>query len=153
MLKLVDKVIYLQEGETVYFGRPFSTHKFLDRVLNTTIKKDSNPICTLSNLFNRRISRDKNIEDYQMNRKKVAKESLSVFNTKYFQGELKESSDLPNPKKKFRENFFMCFLILAKRIILFTFRDRFALLYYIIMIIVLGLLGCLLFRRLDGVYV
>lgn len=42
---------------------------------------------------------------------------------------------------------------MAKRIILFTFRDRFALLYYIIMIIVLGGFGCILFEKLDGEYI
>jgi len=57
MLKLVDKIIYLHEGETVYFGRPFKTHAFLNGVLNTTLKMESNPICTLSNLFNHRIER------------------------------------------------------------------------------------------------
>lgn len=57
MLKLVDKVIYLHEGETVYFGRPFKTHSFLSRVLGTNLKSESNPICTLSNLFNSRIER------------------------------------------------------------------------------------------------
>lgn len=60
---------------------------------------------------------------------------------------------MPSPNPKFRENFFRCFLILAKRIILFTVRDRFALLYYIVMIILLGGFGCILFENLDGEYI
>ena len=153
MLKLVDKIIYLHDGETVYFGKPFKTHAFLNRVLNTSLKMESNPICTLSNLFNHRIQRKAELQDYQKNRKLVTAESLSAFNAKYFQGDLKDAENLPNPNKKFRENFFKCFFILAKRIILFTFRDRFALLYYILMIIVLGGFGCILFEKLDGEYI
>lgn len=153
MLKLVDKMIYLHEGETVYFGRPFKTHDFLNRVLNTNLRTESNPICTLSNLFNQRIERKGELQDYQQNKRLVVAESLSSFNKKYFLDELKTAKELPNPNKKFRENFFKCFFILAKRIILFTFRDRFALLYYIIMIIVLGGFGCILFQKLDGEYI
>jgi ABC-type multidrug transport system ATPase subunit len=153
MLKLVDKVIYLHEGETVYFGRPFKTHSFLSRVLGTNLKSESNPICTLSNLFNSRIERKGELKDYQNNKKVVTAASLSSFNKKHFLGELKDASELPNPNKKFRENFFKCFFILAKRIILFTIRDRFALLYYIILIIVLGGFGCILFEKLDGEYI
>lgn len=63
-----------------------------------------------------------------------------------------DASYLPISNKKFRESFIKKFFIVAERIIKFTFRDFYALQFYIIEIIVLCTFGCALFFNLNNNY-
>ena len=63
MLKLVDKIVYMHEGETIYFGPPFEVPEFVTKVLKIDLHEISNPICLLSNLLNKNIARRKKLKD------------------------------------------------------------------------------------------
>ena len=88
MLKLVDKIIYIHEGETIYFGDPFECHNFISKVLKLKLNHSSNPLCTISHLLNKNIAKMKNLKDSTQNRLLVTYESYRRFQGAYFIGEL-----------------------------------------------------------------
>ena len=47
MLKFVDKILYIDKGETIYYGKPFETASFLNKCLKTEALDNSNPICLI----------------------------------------------------------------------------------------------------------
>jgi hypothetical protein len=153
MLKLIDKIAYVHEGETIFYGNPFEAQGFISNILKTKPITDSNPICTISNLLNKNLHRGKKLKDSDQNRLLVTYESFSKFKMSHFIQKLAPHSELPKANKKFREHFIKRFFIVASRIIQFTVRDYYALLFYVIEIIVLGAFGCVLFYNLDGVYI
>jgi hypothetical protein len=93
------------------------------------------------------------LKDSTQNRLLVTYESYKKFQEEHFNAELEPAENLPIPDEKFREGFFKRFLILAVRIFQFTIRDFYALMFYIVEIIVLGAFGCTLFYNLDNDYI
>jgi ABC-2 type transporter len=112
-----------------------------------------NPICMLSDFLNQDLIEHKKIQFSTQRRVLVSHQSYLNFIRDHFLEEWKLEEELAEPESKFRENFFRCFLLVAKRIILFTVRDFYAFSAYLITILILCVFGCILFIKLDGIYI
>ena len=75
MLKFIDKIVFIDEGKTIYFGKPFETAPFINSILKTQASQILNPICLLSDLLNKNLQKIKFLTDSAQNRILITYES------------------------------------------------------------------------------